>query len=199
LIGQNGDLLAEINELLTAIDPTLGILGGEAKVSATLDIANVRSAVSSILTSRYADGAVTFDLETGVVTIDLAKLNGGNLNNLPVNTELLTDAMVNEILAGIADTVSGIADTVVSQVRDVLRNAKVNISADLSTDVVQSTVNLVCEDVITGTITEPVLGPVLGNTANPLLQTILNGLGLGGLGIGSLTDGVLDTVGSLVA
>ena len=41
--------------------------------------------MQDLLQAQYGDSGVTFNLETGVVTLDLGKLLGGNLNNLPGN------------------------------------------------------------------------------------------------------------------
>jgi hypothetical protein len=141
---------------------------------------------------------VWFDLETGEVHVDLELLLGGDLNDLAPGTELLSDAVVNQILEGITTTVATIADQVVDKVEDALHDATVDIHADLSTNIAQAPiVREVCE-LVDRVLTTPVLRDatslelltygLLGNV-NTLLN---NGV------IGSLTDGATDHVGDFV-
>ena len=198
LVGPGGDLVNEVNGLLVNLDPVLNLLGGNGTVTASINSGNLTDAVHALLDEEYGNGAVSFDLETGTVNIDLALLAGGDLNNLAPGTELLTDDVVNQILEGITTTVATIADQVVDKVEDVLRDATVDIHADLSVDVAQAPlVQEVCE-LVDRVLTTAVLTDV------PYLERLTNGL-LGDLGglldtgiIGSLTDGLLDEVGDYV-
>jgi hypothetical protein len=198
LLGRNGALIGDVNGLLVDLDPVLNLLGGDANVSVSLNAGDLEEIVHAILEEEYGDGAVSFDLETGEVHIDLEVLLGGDLNNLAPGTELLTDDVVNQILAGITTTVATIADQVVAKVEDALHDATVDIHADLSTNIAQSPiVREVCE-VVDRVLTTPVLRDatslelltygLLGNV-NTLLNTGV---------IGSLTDGVTDEVGDFV-
>jgi hypothetical protein len=189
LVGTNGALIDDVNALLVGIDPLLNLVGGSANVSATIDTGDLEKIVHSILEEEYGDGAVSFDLETGEVRVDLAALVGGDLNDLPENTELLTDAIVNRILSGITSTVSTIADQVVEKVEEALNDATVDIHADLSTNVAQSPiVQEVCE-LVDRVVTTPVLGDV---SLLDRVNALANGL------VGDLTDGILDEIGDFV-
>jgi hypothetical protein len=198
LIGSNGALIDDVNGLLVGLDPLLNLAGGSAHVTASINAGDLRNLVHSILEEEYGNSAVYFDLETGEVTVDLAELLGGDLNDLPPGTELLTDAVVNQILNGITSTVSTIADQVVDKVRVALHDAKVDIHADLSVNVAQAPlVQEVCQ-LVDRVLTTPVLQDATA------LEKITNGL-LGDLGtllnngvLGSLTDGILDEVGDFV-
>ena len=182
LVGSNGALIDDVNALLTGIDPLLNLVGGSANVTATINTGDLQKLVSSILTEEYGDGAVSFDLETGEVRVDLAALLGGDLNNRPENTELLTDAIVNQILSGITSTVSTIADQVVDKVEEALHDATVDIHADLSTNVAQSPIlQEVCQ-LVDRIVTTPVLGDV---TLVDRINALTNGL------VGNLTDELL--------
>ena len=91
------------------------------------------------------------------MTVDLEALLGGDLNDLSPGTELLTDAIVNQILNGITSTVSTIADQVVDKVEAALHRAKVDIHADLSMNVAQAPlVQEVCR-LVDRVLTSPVL------------------------------------------
>jgi hypothetical protein len=189
LVGPNGNLIDDVNELLVGIDPLLNLAGASANVSATIDTGDLQAIVQSVLEKEYGSGAVTFDLETGDVRVDLAALLGGDLNNLPENTELLSEEIVTQILSGITSTVSTIADQVVEKVEAALNDATVDIHADLSTNVAQSPiVQEVCELVNT-VVTTPVLGEV---SLLDEIEALANGL------VGNLTDGVADELGDFV-
>lgn len=198
LIGGNGELVGDVNGLLLNLDPALNLLGGNANVSVTINAGNLEELVHAILEDEYGNGAVSFDLETGEVHVDLEVLLGGDLNDLAPGTELLTDAIVNQILEGITTTVATIADQVVDKVEDALHDATVDIHADLSTNIAQSPiVQEVCE-----LVDRVLTTPVLRNATS--LELLSNGL-LGDVGtllntglLGSLTDGVTDDVGDFV-
>jgi len=198
LLGRNGALVGDVNGLLVDLDPVLNLLGGNANVSVSLNAGNLQDVVHAILEEEYGNGAVSFDLETGEVHVDLEVLLGGDLNNLAPGTELLTDAVVNQILEGITTTVATIADQVVDKVEDALHDATVDIHADLSTNIAQSPiVREVCE-LVDRVLTTPVLRDATS------LELLTNGL-LGNVNtllntgvIGSLTDGITDEVGDFV-
>jgi hypothetical protein len=189
LIGSNGALLDDVNALLVGIDPVLNLVGGSANVSATIETGDLQKIAHSILQEQYGDGAVSFDLENGEVKVDLAALVGGNLNDLPENTELLSDVIVKQILSGITTTVSTIADQIVEKVEEDLHDADVAIHADLSTDVAQSPIVQEVCDLVNRVVTTPVLGEV---SLVDRVYALANGL------VGDLTDGLLDEVGDFV-
>jgi hypothetical protein len=189
LIGRNGDLVAGLDGLLVDLDPLLNLAGGDGNVTATIDAGDLQAIVNSILEDEYGDGAVSFDLETGEVHVDLAALVGGDINDLPPGTELLTDAVVDQILEGITSTVSTIADQVVDKVEDALHDATVDIHADLSTNVAQSPVVQQACRLVDRVLTTPVLGDV---SALDQVLALANGL------VGDLTDGLVDEVGDYV-
>jgi hypothetical protein len=198
LLGRNGALVGDVNGLLVDLDPVLNLLGGNANVSVSLNAGNLKDIVHSILEDAYGNGAVWFDLETGEVHVDLELLLGGDLNDLAPGTELLTDAVVNQILEGITTTVATIADQVVDKVEEALHDATVDIHADLSTNIAQAPiVREVCE-----LVDRVLTTPVLRNATS--LELLTNGL-LGNVNtllntgvIGSLTDGITDEVGDFV-
>ena len=212
LVGPGGDLVDDVNGLLVNLDPVLNLAGGSGNVTATINTGDLTDAVHAILEEEYGNGAVSFDLETGEVHVDLEQLLGGELNDLAPGTELLTDAVVNQILEGITTTVATIADQVVDKVEDALHDANVDIHADLSVNVAQAPlVQEVCR-LVDRVLTTPVLQSLTSSELrgilgqNGILGSLLNGLGLGELTdrvvdlgiVGSLTDGVTDGVGDLV-
>ena len=181
----NGALGSAVGSVL---NPVLGVVGSSADVSVTID-ADARTAIQSLLSGVYSGNGVNINLQTGQVQIDLASLQGGDLNNLPVNTELLSDEIVNAALTNITQTVSQLADQIVSKVSTALHNAHVGVHANLdllspqSGGQVQS-----CTDTQI-----PIIGDVLGSGG--MLGTggglggVLGGLGLGQ--VGQVTQGIV--------
>ncbi len=205
LDGEDGTLVAEINRILRGIDPTLNLLGGDAVVTATVEVGDLKKLVEDLLTAQYGESGVTFNLETGVVSIDLATAFGGNLNDLPANTELLSSPIINDVLGTVAGKVATIADQVVDRVEAALHDATVGVHADLDLDVAQSPlVQKVCKTVkqvikvptqvvqhvnvlvpvVDGVIAQVVNGvphvngmPIIGNLVGSSLSGLLGGGG----------------------
>jgi hypothetical protein len=138
LDGSDGALVADLNNALIRINPALNLLGGSAHVTASIDTGDLKSLVQNLLTTQYGSDGVTFDLETGVVTLNLEKLLGKNLNDLAPGTELVDASILNPVLNSVTTKVSGIADQVVGAVKDALNDATVTVHADLSQNVAQA-------------------------------------------------------------
>ncbi|MEP6481342.1 MAG: choice-of-anchor G family protein [Rhodoglobus sp.] len=173
LDGSDGKLAVALDDVL---NPLLAVTGSSANVSVNID-SQVQQAVDSLLKSQYGNDAVKFNLETGEVTVDLAALHGGDLNNLPVNTELLSDAVVNQVLKGITDTVSTLGDQIVQKATTALGDAKVNINADLALLTPQAdSQSQTCHDV-----QAPILGD-LGTGIGGVLGGLTGGSGQGVIG-----------------
>ena len=178
------------NSIDGILDPVLGVVGSSADVTVVVD-ADLQDAVSALLVGKYGNGAVSFDLETGAVVVDLEALLGGELNNLAPNTELLTDAVVNQILNGITETVADLADDIVEHVELALRDAHVEVSAKLNLLTAQeSTQQTVCHDIQVPIIGDILDGEILGGDSSS--GGLVGGL-LGGL-TGGLTEGVTQGV-----
>jgi hypothetical protein len=183
--GSDGNLAQVVDNVL---NPLLAVTGSSANVSVSID-SQVQSAINSLLKSEYGNDAVKFNLETGEVTVDLAALQGGDLNNLPVNTELLTGAVVTQVLTGITDTVSTLADQIVAKATAALGQANVSITGNLDLLTAQNPVqNQVCHDVQV-----PIIGDVV-NGVTGLLGGLTSGSGpVQGI-IGYTTQTVCDIV-----
>jgi len=138
LDGSDGALVGDLNKALIGINPALNLLGGSAHVTASIDTGDLKALVQNLLNTQYGSDGVTFDLETGVVTLNLEKLLGKNLNDLAPGTELVDASILNPVLNSVTTKVSGIADQVVGAVKDALNNATVTLHADLSQNVAQA-------------------------------------------------------------
>ncbi len=180
LDGSDGQLVVDVNNALTRLAPTLNLLGAGSNVTATIDVGDLKQLVSDLLTAQYGESGVTFNLETGVVSLDLAALAGVEINDLAPGTELLSDAVVGEALDNITEKVADIADQVVDRVTAALNDARVEIHANVDLDVAQAPlVKQVCS-----TVQKVIQVPtqVLKRTA--VLVPTLNGV------VGTVVDGV---------
>ena len=137
LDGSTGDLSDAVNSVVKKISPILNLAGANATVTANVD-ANLQDAVAPLLDGTYGDGAVKFDLSTGKVSVDLEKLEGGDLNNEPVGTEVLSDAVVNKILNSIAGTVSTLGDQIVDKATSAITDAPVTVDATVNANTAQA-------------------------------------------------------------
>lgn len=174
LAGKDGELGVALRGILTAVNPALDLVGGDANVSITLNH-DLRAVVSDLLDATWGGSGVTFNVTTGEVSIDLEKLVGGNLNNRPVNSEILTGAAVSKIVSTIASSVSTLADQVVSRVDTALSNLNVDVDADLSLLTDQAPViGEVCQwQDGSGNILTELLGKLLGKLVCTPTTTLL--------------------------
>jgi hypothetical protein len=206
LDGGDGTLAADLNRLLLGIDPSLNLLGASADVTATVDVGDLKKLVQDLLTAQYGESGVTFNLETGIVSIDLAAAVGGNLNNLPADTELLSSPVINDILSTVTGKVATIADQVVDRVAAALHDATIGVHAEVDLDVAQSPlVQKVCKtvkqviQVPTQVVTHVnVLVPVVDGVVAQVVNGVphVNGVPIVGNLVGSGLGGLLGGGGS---
>lgn len=125
---------------------------GDPQVGAAVDLS---AAVDDLLTTPLTDenGLVSIDLSTGQVTIDLAQLHGGDLNDLPANTSLLTA----EQAALIADVVTTLLREFVAAVDDAVEAAILGTTVTLNFDPTVTAGGAVTSDLaitVSGTVAE---------------------------------------------
>ncbi|HLS63262.1 MAG TPA: choice-of-anchor G family protein [Ruania sp.] len=184
LAGEGGVIDETLDPLLSGLADTLNavLLGlgsvEDLGVTATVDL-DLQAALDSVLGEPLTseDSAVTIDLSTGAVSVDLARLVAdtqggdydGTLNGLPPNTEVLGPDAIQAALDGaIGSTLDQIPALVVEAVTDALHAADVTIG-------------------ITGDI-RPAIGPSIGTVDVQLSGTLGDFLGVEGA-----EDPVVDT------
>src|SRR5699024_3742670 len=132
LVGDGGVIDQTLNPVLDTLTSTLNslLLGvgsvDDLGVTATVDL-DLQAALDSVLGQPLTseDSAVTIDLSSGAIALDLARLvqdtqggdYDGTLNNLPVDTELLGPDVIQAALDGageVLDTVPARRITAVS-------------------------------------------------------------------------------------
>lgn len=165
------------NAVDKVLDPVLGAVGSSANV--TVDInADLQDVVNKLLRSEYGNGAVSFDLQTGEVRVDLQTLLGGDINALAPNTEILSGPVINKVLEGVTDTVATLADNIVDKVRDALHDAKVTVHADLD---LLSPQNGGSSSTVCHVVDLPVVGDILGDVLGGDLGSVGDLLNLPGV------------------
>ena len=143
------------------LDPVLGAVGSSADVTVTVD-SDAQAKIQDLLNGAYGNGAVSFNLQTGAIDVDLEKLLGGDINQLAPNTEILSDKVINKVLKGITDTVATLADQIVDRAKDALHDAKVTVHANLDLLTPQAgSSQQVCH-----TVDLPVVGGILNDVLN---------------------------------
>jgi len=174
LDGPTGKLAGAVSSVVTGINPILNLAGADASVNAAVAV-NLPAAVAPLLTGTYGDNGVSFNLQTGVVTVDLATLLGGDINSEPAGTEVLSDTVVNKILNAITTTINTLAGQIVTTAENALDNAAVNVDATLNTSTAQAPLlGQTCVSNTTGVTTGGgLLGGLLGGTTGGLLNGLL--------------------------
>jgi hypothetical protein len=185
------DLDAIISDLLPLgladlVDPT---------VTTTLDV-DLGAAAGAVLDDTFVSGPVTLNLATGAVTIDLAQVYGGpgGLNDLPVNTELLSDAAANPVIAqALSDILTVQLPAALGTVlTDTLNSTALDITINAGVDALGGSIgvlNITVDGTVGGILALP------GSTAPTvsLAGTSILGLPVGDL-LGPVTDLVVDTL-----
>ena len=195
LTGDGGGIALQLASLVQALDPLL-VLGANADVSVEI-ITDLQAAVTPLLTGSYGNGAVSFNLQSGTIEIDLEQLFGGSLNDLPPNTELISSDVLIPVLTGITDTIKTLIDDILVKVDATLRQAVLDVHVGLDVEVPVLGNTQICD-----TIFKDVVGP-LGATVDQVVQGLVggtiggvsNGLPIGtvlpGLGLEGLVGGIL--------
>ena len=156
---------ANLTTLLTGLGVNgLAVLGNLPDLSAT--VANIPTAIS-------ADGAVSVNIGTGVISVDVAKVlkaAGLDLNNLPQDTEIVP-IVVDALTTRLPELISGAVDALVAQVG----TAVGGITATLG--VVTLPIGAILSS-LTTTLTDPLTAalPNLGTTLVDPITATLSGL-----------------------
>ena len=176
LNGSSGALAGSVNNVVTGINPLLNILGAKATVNARVS-ANLDAAIKPLLSGTYGNDGVSINLNTGTVSVNLATLLGGTINSEPAGTQVLSDAVVNQILNKITQTVTTLADQVKNKVVNVLDNARVDVDVALDESTPQApVVSKVCTPDNSGGLLGGIIGGLLCKTTTKLLPDLKTSL-----------------------
>lgn len=179
LAGPSGSVAKAIDSVLRQNNPALSILGNAADVTVTVN-ANLNGLVEALTSAVLKDAALTLDLKSGAVTVDLSKLpSTKNLNGLPPGTELLSKAVVSDIVAGLTRLLSNHVKGVEKTLRAAVEKAGIAVSVQLSLLDRVKTGERVIETVTTVTqVVDKVTGKVLGvvDTATGKVTSLVDGV-----------------------
>ena len=119
--------------------PPIDVLAGTIELGAvTLQVTapNFDSVVSDVMNApggvivQSDDGIATVNLGTGEISVDLAPLFGGAVNELPANTEVFTDANMAAISAAVANALSKTTGLFTGGVLSALHATHLGVSID---------------------------------------------------------------------
>src|SRR5690606_26827211 len=197
----NATLQPLLGQVQDTVNRVLGLLGSvnDLEVAASLDV-DLEAAVQSVLAEPITspDSAVTIDLSTGEISVDLARLVAdtqggdydGTLNNLPPNTEVLGPDVIQAALDGaIGSTLDQIPALVVNAVTDALN------SAELAITITGEAVGLPPLNVPIGNLQINIagaLGDFIGVEGSTPPVVDLAGTSIAGLELGSLLTPILE-------
>jgi hypothetical protein len=189
--GSDGALASAVNSVVKRINPILNLAGADASVHAQVT-SDLDAAIKPLLTGSYGTGAVSFNLDTGAVSVDLAKLLGGDISKEPAGTEVLSDAVVNQVLNGITGTVATLGDQILAKARTALMKARVDVDATVDASTPQSSGN--CTDAGSGAGLGDLVGGIVGGlpctSASKVLPDLKTSLDVHLHGtVGQLVDG----------
>ena len=199
---------ALLSPLLNTLNTTLSLLGASLSVNGTSSAQQSSAVVSvnlapvnTLLSSTITDGVVSVNLANGQIGVDIGALSGG-LNNRPANTQLLTDAEVNDLISRVNTLLSNQITAIRTALTAALDSATVTVSLNvlvsaLGSDVLRVAVGYsgTLKQFVDGTPTTPlvtVTGPTISVLGTGAVQSALNAAG-----ITTLLGGILSTLGTL--
>ncbi len=130
---------------------------GAPTVDATVDLTAV---TDDILVGQISEGAVTIDLSTGTIAIDLEQLHADGLNGLDPNTNLLTTGEINQVTTAITNLLDDLLDNVAQALDDAILGTAVTVDLHPSVTLLSGVVG----DANVGATLAGTLGDFLGVT-----------------------------------
>jgi hypothetical protein len=200
-LGTIDDLVDSLNTDLVSLDVDLP---GVAGVSSDLEVSALPS-LTGLLPSSVSGDGVTVDLQAGTIAVDLARFQGGSLNDLDPNTDILSSAVLTGIVSAAVSLITGELTQLVADVTAAVDALTISGSVTLGLALDLGTLSVGISGPITAPVTTidtsgvvGVVDTVLQTLGLPPLATITSTV-LGGVTalIGDLTDG-LTTLGTTI-
>jgi hypothetical protein len=126
LTGNNGALA----QVLAGLNPALAPVAGSSGLTVTVT-SDVAGALTTVTQTPISDGVVSINLSTGKISVDLEKLTGTSLDNLPPNTEIISGALLTDLVHRISALLNEVPATVLDAVTTALDAAKLTIAGDV--------------------------------------------------------------------
>ncbi len=210
------NILGEIPQ--TEID-VLGLLGVQISEPVLGVDVDLQSALAPVLEGELTgeSGAVTIDLSTGQILVDVEQLYaGGTLNGLDPNTQVLSETELSAITTEVTNILSGLGATLDEVLTAALEDTSVTIELTgsvsllgglIAGDIADISIDTTLGDLLEGGVTsddievtllEGILSDVLG-VIGVGAEELLNGLVAAVLDdiVGPLTDGLVTALPSL--
>ncbi|MFT4258549.1 choice-of-anchor G family protein [Microbacterium sp.] len=184
LVGPNG-LLAGVLQTLTGVTGLLGSSDVDISISTDVD-----AALTTLLTTPIsdADGVLSVNLSTGIVTVDLNELLlstpgvGHGLNDLDVNEEVLSTPVLNNLIDRVGSVLQTVPELVRSTLTRTLNAAVLNVDVDVCTaDLLGA-----CLTGVQASVPNAPLSSVLDGTASATISAEILDVPVLGLDAGSL-------------
>ncbi|WP_050723299.1 choice-of-anchor G family protein [Microbacterium sp. GCS4] len=178
LAGPSGLLAQALAGLNAALAPIVGNDG--VNITITTDIA---AAMNTILDTPVGDGVVSVNLRTGLVTADIAALfsdtTGRGLNNLNVGEEVLSAAVLNNLITRVGNVLNTVPNLVQTALTNTLNAAVLNIGVAVCVVGTAPTCTTPVVDIGTGlqvSVPNQTLGSVVAGTATATISLKVAGL-----------------------
>jgi len=209
--GADGQIAQAVSARLQEIDLALALLDGAATVDVAVE-ADLEGVLRAVGRTVLEDQALTIDLRTGEIVVDLAALpDGPGLNDLPPGTELLSASVVGSIVDGVERLLAGYLDDLEAAIHRAIDAIDIHVAINVEvlkevqtgertvdklvpvTRVLDSGTGEVLGlvDPVTGVV-ESVVDGITSGTLEGLLDGTLDGL------VPDVVDGLVDSVDGVV-
>ena len=126
----NGLSSTLLTSITGVVNDVLGALsGGSNDIAVTIN-ADLRNALSTVLSADISNGGVTLSLANGTIDVDLATVIGGLSNRTP-NTPLLSADVVNAVVTNLNAILQTLQTNINSELSTALRAVSVTISGGI--------------------------------------------------------------------
>ncbi|MHC6177628.1 choice-of-anchor G family protein [Glutamicibacter sp. X7] len=176
-VGDGGVLSSLIGSLENISLLGLGVDTAQIHIDGLNDALNVvkTEVLQGVITSDT--GLVSVDLGTGEVTVDLAKLVGGDLNGQAPNTQLLSQPMIEAITTELTTVLSNVATDLNDKLVAAINEVQLVIDLDVSLlvgNVGVQVVGSLGDFAGTSGNSPQVIGSGLGSLVAPLLSAVVD-------------------------
>ncbi|MTG90825.1 choice-of-anchor G family protein, partial [Cellulosimicrobium sp. BIT-GX5] len=132
LVGSDG-LLAGALDTIGVLSPVLAALGSSVQPEVAIDL-DLEAALAPVLDEDFGSEGVVVNVGAGTVTVDLDTILGGegSLNGFDPNTEVLDDAAITAILAGLSSALDDLTLALTETVETALQSAELTFVVDAS-------------------------------------------------------------------
>jgi hypothetical protein len=161
-----GKLVSGVNDTLATVLLPATETGLATAPTVVVDIP-WQTAVDTVLATDVVNHGVTLNVANGTISIDLAQLmTSGSLNDQDPNTQVLTPAVIQNIIQGLTDDVNEIVNNVIGAVTTAIDDTKLTVSESVSVPGVPAGI---APDLLDLSVSlDATIGQILGTDTTPL-------------------------------